>query len=180
MSDTFCQKQPKSVGHLATLGWLMADNLLEGTLMPPIQKPPQVPEKSTLFAVGLKEGDSIDWVEGLGIPNRVNNEGYLEIKIRDAYLTLLEVAEPFRDHFEKKRDRFLLKIFQSINQLRQATVDGIPVRNRYDWDIPSVAVPYSAKDLPQEFVLAPFGLQQLAFDRAREEYLRENESPDAA
>lgn len=127
------------------------------------------PNKPGFLGLGFGEGEALPpEVYSAQIPNKIGDKGEILWHIRDSYLVELERWEPFNSYHHAKMDAILAAIFRSWNLLSRALM-GYPVRS-LPGALPDFQLPIweSRMSLPNEWEMAPFQAQELAFQSAKE------------
>lgn len=128
------------------------------------QKPEQ---KQGLLAHGLEVGQSLPFLDELGIANRVNKEGKVEWNVHDRFLLWLDWTEPIRDYLARREDQVYRDIFRGWNLFSRALM-GSPVRpRRGGWPVETLNAPFQNGTVSTFWEEAPGQIQKIAGYRAQ-------------
>lgn len=132
-------------------------------------------QKQGLLAYGYNPGDRLTFLDSLGIPNRVGEQGEVQWQVLDYYLFWLNATDPYRSYLFAKDDRIYHSIFRGWNLFLRA-LDGNPIRLQYSWNIPELPTPDRADQVPTLWEAGSHQVQKMALISAHE-YLKPQLEP---
>ena len=119
-------------------------------------------EKHGLLALGLKEGQSLPFLDEAGISSRVNHEGGVEWIVHDPLEVWLDRTDSIRDYLARQEDRVYRDIFRGLNSFSRALM-GFSIRLSYDgWPVDTLSAPFEVGAIATLWEEAPSQIQHLA------------------